>query len=64
MNNVDKSEYTTNNKRHANKREATQLDCNFVHDMEYTFADEYYQGLRDEYYESMLRDFRENESDN
>lgn len=49
------TEYTNNN-RHAPKRRDKPMDLNLVHDMEYTFADEYYKDLRDTYYEEMMKD--------
>ena len=56
MNKRDKTEYTSTN-RPINKRRDKPMDFNLVHDMEYTFADEFYKDLRDEYYETMMKDF-------
>lgn len=34
---------------------------NLVHDMEYTFADEYYSDLKNDYYESLKEELKSDE---
>ena len=61
MNKKENLEYTDTN-RHANKRRDKPMlvmDRNIVHDMEYTFADEYYRDLRDEYYENLMSELKD-----
>lgn len=52
MNKKDNTEYNCTN-RQVKKRRNESMTPNLVHDMEYTFADEYYTDLQNEYYESL-----------
>lgn len=60
MNKEDNTEYTGNNRHLIRRRDNPMLE-NLVHDMEYTFADEYYSDLKNDYYESLKEELKSDE---
>lgn len=60
MNKKDKTEYTAN-KEDSRRGENMVMDENYIHDILYTFADEYYSDLRNDYYEALLEDMEDEE---
>lgn len=60
MNKKDKTEYTAN-KEDSRRDENMVMDENYIHDILYTFADEYYSDLRNDYYEALLEDMEDEE---
>lgn len=61
MNKKVTNEYKCTN-RQVKKRRKESMSPNLVHDLEYTFADEYYKQLQDEYKSEYLTPNDEEES--